>query len=203
MINMIMPSLPAAASSSNCRRHSHPDCRATPDRALRLEPPQEGGIVSVGHHHLVEERHAAQYDWLCWQAWFQMAMAHRPNIITTYDNPYVAGSSVGMERIYPDVNHRRQFRGSIPRQPLPSRHAGRERQGAPVQLLGFQPRLRAGSQRAEADHKRLDELASAIGDLVAQNTQLADENRRLAERLAVLEAAKPEKTKPRRVGEAE
>ena len=29
MINMIMPSLPAAASSSNCRRHSHPDCRAT------------------------------------------------------------------------------------------------------------------------------------------------------------------------------
>ena len=28
-INMIMPSLPAAASSSDCRRHSHPDCRAT------------------------------------------------------------------------------------------------------------------------------------------------------------------------------
>jgi hypothetical protein len=29
MINMIMPSLPAAASSSDRRRHSHPDCRAT------------------------------------------------------------------------------------------------------------------------------------------------------------------------------
>ena len=67
----------------------------------------------------------------------------------------------------------------------------------------FNPQYEAARKRAEADHKRLDELASAIGDLVAQNTQLADENRRLAERLAVLEAAKPEKTKPRRVGEAE
>jgi hypothetical protein len=26
---MIIPSLPAAASNSDCRRHSHPDCRAT------------------------------------------------------------------------------------------------------------------------------------------------------------------------------
>jgi regulator of replication initiation timing len=67
----------------------------------------------------------------------------------------------------------------------------------------FNPVYEQARQRAEADHKRLDELASAIGDLVAQNTQLADENRRLAERLAVLEAAKPEKTKPRRGGEAE
>jgi hypothetical protein len=50
----------------------------------------------------------------------------------------------------------------------------------------FNPVYEQASQRAEADH-----------------TQLADENRRLAERLAVLEAAKPEKTKPRRVGEAE
>jgi hypothetical protein len=43
MINMIMPSLPAAASSSDCRRHSHPDCRATFDSAssvLRhIQPP--------------------------------------------------------------------------------------------------------------------------------------------------------------------
>jgi hypothetical protein len=29
MIRMIIPSLPAAASNSDCRRHSHPDCRAT------------------------------------------------------------------------------------------------------------------------------------------------------------------------------
>jgi hypothetical protein len=28
-ISMIIPSLPAAASNSDWRRHSHPDCRAT------------------------------------------------------------------------------------------------------------------------------------------------------------------------------
>jgi hypothetical protein len=60
--------------------------------------------MSVGHHHAVEESHAAQYDWLCRQAWFKMAMAHRPEVVTTYDLPYLGGSSVGMERIYVDVH---------------------------------------------------------------------------------------------------
>jgi hypothetical protein len=48
--------------------------------------------MSVGHHHAVEERHAAQYDWLCRQAWFQMAMAQVPCVIPTYDLPYGGGS---------------------------------------------------------------------------------------------------------------
>jgi len=60
--------------------------------------------MSVGHHHAIEERHAAQYDWLCRQAWFKMAMAHRPDVVTSYDLPYLGGSSVGMERIYVDVH---------------------------------------------------------------------------------------------------
>ena len=60
--------------------------------------------MSVGHNHTVEERHAAQYDHLCRQAWFKMAMAYRPSVIVSFDLPYVGGSSVGQERVYVDVN---------------------------------------------------------------------------------------------------
>ena len=35
-LKMIMPSLPAAASNSDCRRRSHPDCRAIPP--IRTSP---------------------------------------------------------------------------------------------------------------------------------------------------------------------
>jgi hypothetical protein len=60
--------------------------------------------MSSGHSHAASEHNAAQYDWLCRQAWFKMAMAHRPDIIADYDLPYLGGSSVGMERIYVDAH---------------------------------------------------------------------------------------------------
>jgi hypothetical protein len=54
--------------------------------------------MSAGH------RHACQSDWLCRRAWFKMALAHQPAVITTYDLPYVGGSSVGLRRIHVDVH---------------------------------------------------------------------------------------------------
>ena len=60
IINMIIPSLPAAASNSDCRRHSHPDCRATPQIFENLRRREQARSAQRG---LWSGAFIAPWDW--------------------------------------------------------------------------------------------------------------------------------------------